>query len=74
MSAAGLHARMKMAKSKSQGDSIDDDTPLYATTTATGSGGTHPQRDHLYEEIQPILTYVDIDLTHNKRFRDRTAK
>ena len=76
VSPAGLHARMKMAKSKSQGDSVDDDTPLYATTTPTGRGRTRPRSPqyHFYEEVQPKLTYVDIDLTKNKRYRDRTAK
>lgn len=67
LSPAGLAARSKMLKSKSQGDSIDNDSPL-------SYGHTHPPQQHLYEEIQPKLTYVDIDLTKNKRSKDRTAK
>ena len=75
ISAAGLNARMKMAKSKSQGDSIDDNSPLYATAMATSTRTRPAQQDHLYEEVQPKhLTYVDIDLTQNKRFSDRTSK
>ena len=66
---------MRMAKSKSQGDSIDDNSPLYATAMATSSHARPAQQDHLYEEVQPkLLTYVDIDLSDNKRLRDRTFK
>lgn len=71
VSATGLTARMKMMKSKSQGDSIDDDSPVDGTTT---SSHTRPPRYHFYEEIKPKLTYVDIDLAQNRRSKDRTAK
>ena len=60
-----------MMKSKSQGDSIDDDSPVDGTTT---SSHTRPPRYHFYEEIKPKLTYVDIDLAQNRRSKDRTAK
>ena len=64
-----------MAKAKSQGDSIDDNSPLYATATTTSSHTQPAQQDHLYEEVQPKhLTYVDIDLSDKKRLRDRTFK
>ena len=61
--------RGRLLKSKSQGDSIDDDSPIAQGHTAT------PSQHHLYEEVQHSkLTYVDIDLTENRRRRDRTAR
>lgn len=51
-----------MLKSKSQ------DSPLSSPESAG------PSRCHFYEEIQPKLTYVDIDIGQNRKLRERTAK
>lgn len=66
--AGRLAVRGRLLKSKSQGDSIDDESPI------AGAHSTEPSHCHLYEEVQPKLTYVDIDLTPHRRRQDRTGK
>lgn len=66
--AGRLAVRGRLLKSKSQGDSIDDESPI------AGAHPTEPSHCHLYEEVQPKLTYVDIDLTPHRRRQDRTGK